>query len=116
MYATLVDLSTYMAVAVADLPATAQRDLDYAEDVIKTYTMNKIDITTQAEVAKRATLAQYDMMTQNGGMDAFGQPQSMQIGSFQMAMVRDESLPELSPRAKRILFPEGLLYSGVFAR
>jgi hypothetical protein len=118
MYATLSDLATYLGVDQSALPATAQRDLDYAEDVIKAHTMNRIDLSNPDHVtaARRATLAQYDMMVSNGGMDMYGMPTQVQIGSFQMAMPQGETLPELSPRARRILFPEGLLYRGVYMR
>lgn len=117
-YATLADLAVYMGVNQAALPATAQRDIDYAEDIIKSATLRRVDLSNPDHViaARRATLAQYDMMIANGGMDAFGSPSTVNIGSFSMSMPQGDALPTLAPRAKRILFPEGLLFKGVYTR
>lgn len=112
MYATLTDLAAFLGVDEIDLPSTAQRDLDNAEDIIKAYTLGRIDTTTQADVARRATLAQYEFNTAMNGMDMVGTPDSFSAGSFSM----QGGMSELAPRARRILLTEGLLYRGVSAR
>lgn len=114
MYATKADLAAYLGVEESTLPTTTQRDLDIAADTINAYTLNRIDPVIHAEPAKRAQIAQYEYSVTLGGIDMVGPLASFSAGSF--SMTPDGATPDLAPRARRILFPTGLLYRGVRVR
>ena len=118
-YATTTELAEYLGVQVADLPDDADRLLERASEMIDYYTLNKID-EEDAEVAKKATMAQYEWWAE---FDEFGSQQffdEMTIGPFtarnRSGGNRQGGAPELAPRARRFLFLEGLMYRGVNIR
>ena len=118
-YATTTELAEYLGVQEADLPDDADRLLERASEMIDYYTLNRIDETEDAEVAKKATMAQYEWWSQFDEFGLQGFYSQIQIGPFQMnaaGETRGKGPPELAPRARRFLLLEGLLYSGVDVR
>ena len=118
-YATTTELAEYLGVQVADLPDDADRLLDRASEMIDYYTLNRIDETEDAEVAKKATMAQYEWWSQFDEFGLQGFYSQIQIGPFQASAAGEtggKGPPELAPRARRFLFLKGLLYRGVDVR
>jgi hypothetical protein len=111
-YATVSELSNFTGIPEIDLPADTNRMLQRASELVDFATMNRINATdtVHMEAAKKATCAQVEYWIEvDESMDKIGAPEAFNIGSFSM----NGKLPELSQRARRILFLAGLLYRGV---
>ena len=119
-YATTTELAEYLGIEEADLPDDADKKLDKIAVLLDYRTLNKIDEddVDQAEAAKQATFYQYDWWAETGGESGLmSQFDSLSIGEFSISGGRDGmDIPELAPRAKQVLFLEGLLYKGVSIR
>lgn len=115
-YATATELANYLGVLEADLPNDVDRLLERASDLIDYYTLGRI---TAGETATKATVRQYEWWAQ---FDEFNTQQffsSISIGPFSASNAsgsNNSGPPELAPRARQVLFLEGLLYTGVDIR
>ena len=116
-YATTTELAEYLGVQESDLPDDAERLLERASEMIDYYTLNRIDETEDAEVAKKATMAQVEQWLEMGD-EGIIKIQGLTIGPFQAQFGAGDNrtIPELASRARRFLFLEGLLYRGVNIR
>ena len=116
-YATTTELADYLSVDEQDLPEDVENKLEKIAVVIDYHTLNKIDEddADQSEAAKQATFYQYDWWVETGDEEGLmSQFDSLSIGEFSISGGRDGmDIPELAPRAKQVLFLEGLLYRGV---
>jgi len=116
-YATTTELAEYLNVDEQDLPEDADKKLDKIAVLLDYHTLNKIDEddADQAEAAKQATFYQYDWWAETGDESGLmSQFDSLSIGEFSISGGRDGmNILELAPRAKQVLFLEGLLYRGV---
>lgn len=120
-YATTTELADYLGVQEADLPDDADRLLDRASETIDYYTLNRIDesVTSEADAAKKATMAQYEWWSQFDEFMTSNFLSSVSIGPYSAGISPSEggsTIPDLAPRAKRYLFLEGLMYKGVEVR
>ena len=115
-YATETELAEYLGLDETDLPDDAERLLDRASEMIDYYTLNRID-EEDAEVAKKATMAQVEQWLEMGD-EGIVKLQGLTIGPFQAQFGAGDNrtIPELASRARRFLFLEGLLYRGVDVR
>ena len=110
-YATLTELADYLGVLEEDLPDDAERLLERASELIDYYTLDRIET---GETASGATVRQYEWWSQ---FDEFNTQQffsDISIGPFSASS--EGGVPELAPRARQVLFLEGLLYKGVSVR
>lgn len=126
-YATLAQLATFLGVPQSELPATAQRSLDNASELVDYVTLNRLQVpepTTEPQflnAARQAVLYQYEYWTEVGEqVDSSSLPvQSFTVGSFTMTYDSSSGtkLPLiLAPRARRVLLLAGLYYRGVNMR
>lgn len=111
-YATDTDVATFMGVTTTDLPTDIARIIDRAGELIDHATMNRID-TEHTEHAKQSTCAQIEYWLQAVGeqTDIRGTVKKYSIGSFSIDF--GDKMPELAPRARRILWNAGLLNRSV---
>ena len=113
-FATPTDLSAYMDVPVASLPADAARLLLRASEDIRYYTAPLLDETNNDHLAacKLAACAQAEWFIHVGeGLERLVKSRS--IGKYSESF--DAPPPALAPRARRALLAAGLLYHGVEA-
>lgn len=109
------------SVLESDFPALCDR----AEEIIEEMTMYRLNPTSflsmseeTQERIKRAICAQIEYLDANGGsdMDNGEDLQSAGLGKFNYSKVTgsdgNSSQSIYAPRAKRLLFPTGLLYRG----
>lgn len=114
-YATTSELADYLDVNEADLPDDASRLVERAAELVDYMTFNRID-TDDADhetAARKATCAQVEWWIDNN--DELGlktMVQSYSSGGYNVSF-SESGLPELSPRGKRYLNAQGLLYTGV---
>ena len=112
-YATLTELADYLGVQEVDLPDDAERLLERASELIDYYTLGRIEA---GEIASKAVCMQYEWWSQ---FDEFGTVNflnNISIGPFSAGLNSGESgqsIPELAPRAKEVLFLNGYLNRGV---
>ena len=118
-YATTTELADYLGVDEADLPDDTDNTLDKIAVLLDYKTLNRIDDsdTDQAEAAKQATFYQYDWFAEVGVSGLINNIDSLSIGEFSISKGgTNKSIPQLAPRAKQVLFLEGLLNRGVHIR
>ena len=118
-YATTTELADYLGVDEADLPDDADNTLDKIAVLLDYKTLNRIDDSDadQAEAAKQATFYQYDWFAEVGESGLINNIDSLSIGEFSISKGgTNKSVPQLAPRAKQVLFLEGLLNRGVHIR
>lgn len=118
-YATTTELADHLAVDETDLPDDADKTLDKIAVLLDYKTLNRIDDSDagQAEAAKQATFYQYDWWSEVGESGLIQNLDSLSIGEFSISKGGNgQSIPELAPRGKQILFLEGLLNRGVHIR
>lgn len=114
-YATRSELADYLGVNQADLSDDAGRLLDRATELIDYYTRHRIDTddSDHAEVAQKAVCAQVEWWIDNNDELALKSlVQNYSSGDYSVSFQKG-GLPELAPRAKRFLSPQGLLFTGV---
>lgn len=115
-YATTTELADYLGVQEADLPDDVERLLERASDLVDYYTLGRIEA---GEIATKATVRQYEWWSQ---FDEFNSQQfynEITIGPFtarNAGQGTNGGPPELSPRARQVLFLSGYLYTGVDIR
>ena len=116
-YATTEELAEYLGIDEQDLPEDVENKLEKIAVVLDYHTLDRIDEDTE-EAAKQATFYQYDWWSETGDESGLmSQFDSLSIGEFSISGGRDVmNIPELAPRAKQVLFLEGLLYRGVSIR
>ena len=115
-YATTTELAEYLGVQEADLPDNADKILDKIAVLLNYHTLDRINGDTE-EAAKQATFYQYDWFAEVGESGLIQNLDSLSIGEFSISKGGNgQSIPELAPRAKQVLFLEGLLNRGVHTR
>ena len=116
-YATTEELAEYLNVDEQDLPEDVENKLEKIAVVLDYHTLDRINGDTE-EAVKQATFYQYDWWSETGDESGLmSQFDSLSIGEFSISGGRDGmDIPELAPRAKQVLFLEGLLYKGVNIR
>ena len=115
-YATITELADYLGVQEVDLPDDAERLLERASELIDYYTLGRI---VAGEIASKATVRQYEWWSQ---FDEFGTVNflnNISIGPFSAGLNSGgsgQSIPDLAPRARRVLLLAGYLNRSVDAR
>lgn len=117
-YATTTDLESYLNVTASELPDDADRLLDRASELVDyIVSPNIIDTTDtgQSTAAQNAVCAQVEYWINQGEeVDIMKAPGEYSIGSFSVGRQSNQhEVPALSPRARRFLLLDGLLYKGV---
>lgn len=107
-------------VSDADFPFLCARAEEIIEELTR-YRVNSLTISTYSpgvqEAVKRAVCAQIEYLDANGGsdLDNGADLQSAGLGKYNYTRATSASGSEQSvyaPRAKRILYPTGLLFRG----
>jgi hypothetical protein len=112
-YATKESLAEYLGINVMDLPENVDNMLQRASECIDAHTLDRARLFNGDDRIIDATCAQVEFwMTVDPSMDIMGSPTGWSASSFSMT----GKLPELAPRAYRLLFVMGLISRGVGAR
>ena len=123
-YVTQEEVATLLGIAVGDLPANVNVQIEWAGDIVDHLTMNKstqmLDLSLfQQDRIKKAIAYQIKLWINLGDeMDDFGNVAGFEIGEFSMQFSSSESgsaggMSSISPKSYRVLLTSGLMNRGI---